>query len=128
MRYHFAAEVSNLLPLETQFNHAEGSVGQIHHRTAQRLVKRHVGGPKPGKAGGGSQSLREGIAQGKAAVLGRMVIINCSPGRTAISKRDLRWQARKTTGGEGGDPRNQGLGLKVGGARTRRRAMRDDVL
>lgn len=123
VRDHFAAEFSNLFALQAQVHYAEGSVRQIHDRTAQSLIERYVGGPKAGKAGGGAQSLREGIAQGEAAVLSSVVIVNCSTRRTAVSQRDLRCQARNTE-----EPRIQGLRLKVGGAKTRQKAMRDDVL
>lgn len=90
MGNHFTAQVANLFALEAQVHDAEGPVGQIHDRTAKSLVKRHVGGPKAGKAGGGAQSLRKSIAQGEATVLGCVVIVDCSPRRMSVSKRDLR--------------------------------------
>lgn len=86
VRYHLTAQVADLFALEAQVNDAEGPVGQVHDRTAQSLIKRHMGGPKAGKASGGAQSLRKSISQREATVLGRVVIVNCSPRRIAVSK------------------------------------------
>ena len=56
MRQHLAAQITNLLPLETQVDDAEGSVREVDHGATERFVERRVGAAEARKAGCGVES------------------------------------------------------------------------
>ena len=56
VRNHLCAQTTNLLPLETQVDDAEGSVREVDHGATERFVERRVGAAEARKAGCGVES------------------------------------------------------------------------
>ena len=76
MRDHLAAQVSDLLALETQVNDGVGPVGEVYDGTRQRLVKGAVGRAEAGEANGCAEGVFEGGAEGDTDILCGVVIID----------------------------------------------------
>jgi len=74
---HLAAEVANLLALETEVDDAVGTVREVDDGPAERLVQGSVCVAEPGQANRGAEGLGEGVAERDADVLGGVVVVDC---------------------------------------------------
>lgn len=77
VRDHLAAEVANLLALETQLDDAVGTVRQIDDGAAESLVEWGIGVAEAGEAGHGGECLGKGASKGYTDILGSMMVVNC---------------------------------------------------
>ena len=77
MRYHLAAQISNLLPLEPQINHTEGAEGDIDYSSGERFVERAIGGSEAGDSYGGAEGGCEGGSESDADVFCGVVVVDC---------------------------------------------------
>lgn len=73
---HLGAQVPNLLPLQPELDDAERPVREVHHRPAERLVQRGIGGSEAREARGRPEGLGKGVAQGDADVFGGVVVVD----------------------------------------------------
>lgn len=77
VRNHLAAQVSDLLALESELNDGVGPVGEVDNGAGQGLVKRAVGGSEAGDANGRTKGFLEGRAKGDADIFCAVVVIDC---------------------------------------------------
>lgn len=77
VRNHLAAQVSDLLALETELNDGIGPVREVDNSAGQGLVKRAVGGPEAGNANRRTEGFLKGRAKGNADVFCAVVVIDC---------------------------------------------------
>jgi hypothetical protein len=77
VRNHLAAQVSDLLALESELNDGVGPVGEVDNGAGQGLVKRAVGGSEAGDANGCTEGFLEGRAKGDADIFCAVMIIDC---------------------------------------------------
>lgn len=73
---HLAAELAEVLALEAQVDDGVRAVGEIDDGAGEGLVERGVGIAEAGDAGEGTEGLGKGGADGDAAVLGSVVVVN----------------------------------------------------
>lgn len=76
MRYHLAAQVADLLALETEVDDAVGPVREVDDGAREGFVEGRVGGAEAREARGAAQRGGEGIAERYAAVFSGVVVVD----------------------------------------------------
>lgn len=109
VRQHLCVEFADAVPYDAQVDDAVGAVGQVDNGAREGLVQWGVGVAEAGEAGGGAEGLVEGFAEGDAAILGRVVGVDCGGkrrqrgtpeyrrGATDLLGRGPSWIARQET-------------------------------
>lgn len=88
---HLAAELAEVLALEAQVDDGVRAVGEIDDGAGEGLVERGVGIAEAGDAGEGTESLGKGGADGDAAVLGSVVVVNWMGREKESAKQVFGW-------------------------------------
>lgn len=76
VRHHLGAQLAQPLSLEAELDDTVRSVGQVDDGAREGLVEGGVGVAEAGEAGGGAEGFGEGAAEGNAAVLSSMVVVD----------------------------------------------------
>lgn len=78
VRNHLAAQVSNPLALEAEFDDGVGAVGEVDDGAGERFIERAVCGAETGEADGCAKGFFEGGAKGNADIFCGVVVIDCN--------------------------------------------------
>lgn len=77
MGNHLRAQLAQPFPLQAEFNDAIWSVGQVDNRSRERFIEGGVCVTETGETSRRSEGFGEGVAEGNAAILGGVVVVNC---------------------------------------------------
>lgn len=76
VRHHLRAQLAEPFPLQAQLYNAVRAIRQINDRAGKCLIERSIGVAESRDTGQTSEGFVEGVADGDAAILGGVVVVN----------------------------------------------------